>query len=508
MVWTRRASLLIVGLTVACGNTANIEATGGAAGAAGMAGATGTAGAAGAAACGSAKTGDKKFDDYVATVRALANDMHAPGGIVTVVDNGPARIAWFGSKRSDTCDPLDEHTLFSMPRVGQVLTAIAVQRQKMDLDAPVTNWTPDLKLDQGSVAPASAMTLRDLLSFNAYASIGWGPVPGGSCPSNNNFPSEAQTSDDSGLAALFDNWTGSISAKPGSMHLFSSADFALAGRALEVASGKSYVQAMQDLVLAPAGFDGTFDRATAATAGDFAPGTLGDCAALRANWGLYASASDLAKVVEALANGGNDSFSAQEVDAVLHAGTTNFVPDADAAMAFITTPLPPYGTLAHRSNYGGGYMNSISTVAEAHFAVGVSVNAQLPLPNEMRFLQAAIDAYLPDFKPYDHSLPADQWSDYAGDYTLGGGTAATITVDATAGRLVVDGTVGHVELSPVGQQWWASGLALGESIDRDVFGVPHQLDAEVGRFYRDSSGQVVAFAGEGGPFNPPWFKVK
>src|SRR5687768_5700421 len=80
----------------------------------------------------------------------LAKELEVPGAAVGVVLDGEEHYAYSGVTSIDYPLPVDEKTLFQFGSTGKTYTATAimplVEQGKVDLDAPVITYLPELKL--------------------------------------------------------------------------------------------------------------------------------------------------------------------------------------------------------------------------------------------------------------------------------------------------------------------------------------------------------------------------
>ncbi len=165
-----------------------------------------------------------------AIAQCVESDMEAvgaPGAAVTVMLDGAVIFdRGFGYKHRNRPDRVDSDTRFRIGSATKMFTAAAVLQQVevglVDLDAPVTDWIPELRLS--GQWPAELITVRHLLTHSSalpdYYEDPLGPV---------------------GDEALGE-WAGGLDgvqlhAPPGTFWNYSNPGFSLAGLVAERASG-------------------------------------------------------------------------------------------------------------------------------------------------------------------------------------------------------------------------------------------------------------------------------
>jgi len=142
---------------------------------------------------------------------------------------------------------VDERTLFHIASATKSFTATALMRLaaegRVDLEATVRTYVPELKLaDEGH---AARITVRHLLDHTG--GLEWNLID----------PDDG----DGSLAAFVAKLAAlPLIAEPGVRASYSQAGFNLLGRVIEKVTGRSYEQAVADLVLTPLGLaDTVFD---------------------------------------------------------------------------------------------------------------------------------------------------------------------------------------------------------------------------------------------------------
>jgi CubicO group peptidase (beta-lactamase class C family) len=186
------------------------------------------------------------FDDVGAAVRAAMEETATPGVAVGMLHEGEEHVAGFGVTSFE--NPLDvtPETLFQIGSITKTFTGTAamclVEQGTLDLDAPLRAYLPELKLRDEDVA--SRATMRHLLTHTG----GW----------VGDFFDDFGSGDDA-LARIVESLADLPQLTPlGEIWSYNNAGFYVAGRVIEVLTGKTYEQAVQDLLLTPLGLDNTF----------------------------------------------------------------------------------------------------------------------------------------------------------------------------------------------------------------------------------------------------------
>ena len=169
-----------------------------------------------------------------------------PGVAVGVLRDGEIETAGYGVTSKETQYPVMPDTLFQIGSNSKIFTTTLlltlVDDGKLDLDAPISNYLPDLKLaDMDALAK---MKVRHLVSHQTgifgdfFTDFGWGEDA--LTRSLSYFPTFQQ---------LY---------QPEELWSYTNTNFNLAGRIIELLTGMSFEAAMQERVLGPLGLSHTF----------------------------------------------------------------------------------------------------------------------------------------------------------------------------------------------------------------------------------------------------------
>ena len=180
---------------------------------------------------------------FEAAVREAAQRLHVPGVAAGVIHGGEEHHVFTGVTSIENPLAVDENTLFQIGSTGKTFTATAVMRLcdegRIDLDAPVRAYVPELKLRDEGVA--STVTVLQLLNHTA----GW----------DGDFFEDQGDGDDALERYVRRMRTLKQVVQPGqgSTASYNNAAVALAGRVIEKITGTAYEKAVTDLVLEPVG---------------------------------------------------------------------------------------------------------------------------------------------------------------------------------------------------------------------------------------------------------------
>lgn len=181
-----------------------------------------------------------------ARVASEMERLHIPGAAIGIV-HGPADYtAEFGLTSLDNPLPVTANTLFQVGSITKTVTALAAMRLVdaglLNLDAPLRTYLPDLRLADEHVA--QRVNLRHIFTHTG----GW----------LGDYFDDLGPGDDA-LAKIVARMAGLPQETPlGEIWSYNNAGFYLAGRVLELITGKTYEAAVKELVLDPLGMTGSF----------------------------------------------------------------------------------------------------------------------------------------------------------------------------------------------------------------------------------------------------------
>lgn len=227
-----------------------------------------------------------------------------PGAAVAVVGSrGPIREETFGVTHGPESAPITPDTIFLIRSISKSVTALgvlmAVQDGLVDLDTPISDYLPDLRLPSRFYErPETVMTLRHMLSHRA------------------GFTHDPPLGIDLVQPGYFERYIEKVSESwlrfpVGYRFHYSNYGYDLAGYVLQVRSGMPFANYLEEKVLGPIGMaDSSFDlgrvehrtdRAIGhGTDGGIVPVVFPEIAAA----GLYSSVRDMSKYVQFHLNDG------------------------------------------------------------------------------------------------------------------------------------------------------------------------------------------------------------
>jgi CubicO group peptidase (beta-lactamase class C family) len=190
---------------------------------------------------------DARLKDVEAVVTARMAEYHIPGVALGIVKAGRVETRTFGVTSVESPQPITGDTVFPIMSITKTVAATAIMRLVQDgriaVSAPVQQYLPDFRVRDETAS--RAVTVAHLLAHTP----GW----------------EGQLSiDDRGTESLAHFTTGLNDlpqlAAPGEVWSYNNAGFGVAGRILEVVTGKSIHDALRELVFAPLDLSHAFTR--------------------------------------------------------------------------------------------------------------------------------------------------------------------------------------------------------------------------------------------------------
>ncbi|MCU1645059.1 MAG: serine hydrolase [Nocardia sp.] len=172
-------------------------------------------------------------------VEATATEFGIPGVTVGIWVDGREIFASHGVTSIENPLPVDPDTLFTIGSISKSFTATVlmqlVAEGKLDLDAPVQKYVPELRLTNAEVA--ATITVKQLL--NHSAGLDW------------NLINDTGEGDDALAEFVAQLAEIPLVAAPGVRSSYSQAGFNLLGRVIEKITGQTFEQAVTTRVLRP-----------------------------------------------------------------------------------------------------------------------------------------------------------------------------------------------------------------------------------------------------------------
>ena len=189
-----------------------------------------------------------------------------PGVALGIMSEGREFTRGFGVTNVHHPLPVDEKTLFQIGSTTKTFTATAVMRlveaKQLALDQPIRHYLADFAMRDPEVT--AKITMRHLLTHTG----GW----------DGDFFPDTGNGDDA-LARYVKLMADLPQLTPlGTILSYNNSAFSLAGRVIEMVTGKTYEAALKELVLEPLGLKRSFLFPTDAMTHSFAVGhaTIGD----------------------------------------------------------------------------------------------------------------------------------------------------------------------------------------------------------------------------------------
>src|SRR2546421_2525628 len=202
---------------------------------------------------------DPIFDTLADLVTAKMREHHVPGVALGVLRDGRAEIRAFGVRSVEDPQPITNDTVFPLASISKTVTTTAVMRLaeqgKIDLRAPVRKYLPDFRV--ADEAASRDVTVWHLLTHTS----GWeGQL------------SAADKGDETLARFVAGLATNMQLAPPGAAWSYNNAGFGVAGRVIEVVTGKTFREAIGNHVFGPLGLAGAYSRVSDIVVNRFAVG--------------------------------------------------------------------------------------------------------------------------------------------------------------------------------------------------------------------------------------------
>lgn len=188
-----------------------------------------------------------KFDQLAALIEQKMKDYGVPGVAFGVWKSGQFIVRGFGVTNIDNPQAVTPDTIFPVASISKTVTATAIMRLveqgRIDLDAPVRKYLPEFKV--GDEQAARDVTIAHLLTHTP----GWEGQLSGEDRGAQTLAYFVETMRD--LPQL---------ARPGQVWSYNNAGFSVAGRVIEIVTGRPIHDALRALVFDPLGLTRSFTR--------------------------------------------------------------------------------------------------------------------------------------------------------------------------------------------------------------------------------------------------------
>ncbi len=323
--------------------------------------------------------------------------------------------------------PVDEKTLFQIGSTTKTFTATAVMRLveagRVALDEPVRRYLPDFTMRDPEVT--SRLTMRHLLTHVG----GW----------DGDFFPDTGNGDDA-LARYVKLMADLPQRTPlGTIFSYNNAAFSLAGRVIEVVTGKTYEAALKELVLEPIGLKHSFLFPTEVMTHSFAVGhtTIADKTIVLRPWqlaranvpagGVTASMIDQLRYArfhlgDGTAEDGTRILSLESIAMMQTPGDAGML-DIKMGLAWMTRDIGGVRRVFHG---GGTYgqLTAFTMTPARQFALALDTNSMSGSLLNLEVTKGLVAKFLGNDEPEPAEIPMTpaQTAEYSGRYTrtLGG----------------------------------------------------------------------------------------
>jgi CubicO group peptidase (beta-lactamase class C family) len=417
--------------------------------------------------------GNPLFEQFCEVIREEMAHLHIPGVAVGILDGDACNTAGFGVTNVEHPLPVDANTLFQIGSISKTITATAamhmVEAGRLDLDAPLRRYLPELRLADEAVA--AQVTAHHLFTHTA----GWA----------GDYFADGGPGDDA-LAKVVATLAELPQVSPlGRYWSYNNAAFYLAGRLLEVLEGRSFEALARDLVLDPLGMRMSFFAAADCITHAVAAGhqaIYGDdpdggkrAPVVARPWGLPRAIGPMGGIISTVNDllryarfqmGDGTGVGASEGAATAGSASERETPGearrllAPGSLAFMHTPYVPAangewmglawfirsvpgrgGENVCVIRHGGGTKGQLSTIQFAparRFAVVILTNSQRGDELTAHAVRWALEHYLGahEVEPVAQPATAEELAPYAGRYRALGEDLVLRVVEG--GRLLVE----------------------------------------------------------------------
>ena len=360
-------------------------------------------------------------------IRELMKELGIPGVAIGVYNGGDVSTQGYGVTNIDHPLPVDDDTLFQIGSITKTfvgtMTMMLVEEGKLDLDTPVQTYLPEFKVPDDEAS--SNATIRHLFTHTAGWVGDW-------------FPSGIEQGSD-----CVEHYVKTMADDPQDMPLgesvsYNNAGYNLAGRILEVVTGKVFSDLIKEMIFEPLGMTDTYtlpwNMMTKRFASGHAPTEKG--VEVSSPWfigqssgpagGIVSSVKDMVKYIKFHLG---DSSLSKESLAALHTPQREFAPGHSIALTFWVDDTRSARSMGH----GGGTVGQISLltiVPEHDYGMILVTNSAAGRVFNPKITNLALNQYLgvDTTEKTVMELSDDELQEYVGDYEAKL-TAVTVAVD-------------------------------------------------------------------------------
>ena len=376
-----------------------------------------------------------RFETLSETARESLERFGVPGAAIGIEHDGAEAVAGWGVTSLENPLDVDADTLFQIGSITKTVTGTIamylVEQGALDLDAPVRRYLPGLRLADEDVA--ERVTMRHLLTHTG----GWFGDHFAD-PSRGDDALERIVAEVAGLPQL---------APLGEIWSYCNSGFYIAGRVLEVLTGKPYEAAARELVFEPLGMTSSVFFPEDVLSRRFAVGHREEeeqtvvarpwalARAASAAGGIVTNVGDLLRYARFHLGREPGPLGAEAIARLREPQVETDEPGRRMALTWFVSDLEGV-VFAEHGGGTNGQQSFFSIAPEAGFALAIVTNHA---PGGSRLIRAvsrlALQLYLgvEERDPEPLELAPDQLPEYAGRYT---NPFADADVRLEEGRLV------------------------------------------------------------------------
>lgn len=440
---------------------------------------------------------DSRFERIGELVKQEMDRAHVPGVVLGVWHDGQETIAGFGVTSVEHPLPVTADTLYQIGSITKTVTATVlmrlVEQGRVGLDVPLRAYIPSFRMQDASVA--QRVTLRHLLTHTG----GW----------VGDYFDDTGTGDDA-LGKMVDRVGRLPQLTPlGEIWSYNNAGFYIAGRVIEIITGKTYEVALREFLLEPLGMQHAFLTADEVITHRFAVGHVvaDERAQVARPWalprcvapvgGLITHASNLFRYARFHMGDGTTPEGVRLLTpASLEAMHTPFVPAGGLEWVGLSWFIQDIDGVRVLRHSGGtkGQATELTLVPARQFALALLTNCDegSPLKNQVRPLALKEYLGLEWPQPTPIRVPVETLRSLAGQYDSAMETCEIVLEgEQLILHLTEKGGFPTPDVPPPPQQPPPVRLALyGE--DR-VIALDNPMKDSLGEFLRDATGQIAWF---------------
>jgi len=443
------------------------------------------------------QSADPKLDALALLAESKMKEYGVPGVAIGILNNGTISTRTLGVTNVEDPLPVTAHTVYPIASISKTFAATAIMRLveqgKIDLDAPVRTYLPDFKVRDE--AASRDVTVKQLLMHMG----GW----------------EGQVSGPDRGTETLKNFMTTITdlmqvAPPGAAWSYNNAGFGIAGRVIEVVTGKSINAAFKDLIFTPLGLEHAGTTPSEFIVNRFAAGHLvrNGVPTLQRPFGASASASvggvglDITDLMtyakfhlgEGTSPSGDRILKRETLEMMRTAQAHKQSTDDDIGIAWHLRTVGPIHTAGHGGTLSG-HILLLELVPDRNFAIGILTNSNVGWRLIQDVEREALKSYfgatyalnqgiahrglvetLPNYQPLAKQPDA---APYVGTYAR---PSNTVVVRSNGGKMVVQ------EVQNSGRAGTEMPIAFF-GVDRAVVIDGMEKDQTI-EFVRDGSGAV------------------